>query len=381
MSYSNLERVEQNLMRDRETLKYYARKKIGGRRRLECLDTTDRQTAKGKLARWLTEKSDLDASATDLKLSALIESYLAARRGTADVASDDSRAKIFRASFLRGIGVKVSAIRTSDLSTWIEAQRQKRNWKARTFNHFRLFLKGLFDLAVADRVLSESQNPFKPKIIKRRKPDPVFRRIPTLDQFAALVAFIGREKGTVTQERFGKNVSHRGGSNEARQFTALLGNAGIGQAEAASMRVRDLGSEADRHLNFTRQKTKKQFRVPIYPWLRPLVAELRAQHKLSTPETRVFTIQNVKTPLASACRNLGLPHFTQRNLRAMLIKRLHRDENIPAKQIALWQGHTDGGVLIQTIYTEVFCDTDAAGEQAYLDGMENVVQFASAAAA
>jgi hypothetical protein len=373
MSYSNLERVAENLMRDPSTLKYYARKKIGGRRVIHCLQTTDRQTADGKLANWRSEKADLDVGAADLKIGGLIEKYLGTRRGAADVASDDSRAKIFRATFRRGLGAKVSAIRTSDLKDWIEREAAARKWKGRTFNHVRLFLKGMFDLAVADRVLSEGQNPFKPKIIKRRKPDPVHRRIPTLAQFAQILAYAGRGKG----EGSGK----RSGSTEARQFLSLLGNAGIGQAEASGMRVRDLGAT---HLFFIRQKTKKQFRVPIYPWLRDLVAELRAKHANSGADEHVFTILDVKTPLASACRNLGLPRFTQRNLRAMLIKRLH-DMKIPAKQIALWQGHTDGGVLIQTIYTEVFCDSDAAGERAYLDSLEaapgKVLQFDAAIAA
>jgi len=39
---------------------------------------------------------------------------------------------------------------------------------------------------------------------------------------------------------------------------------------------------------------------------------------------------------------------------------------VPVKRIALWQRHRDGGRLIQEVYTEVFCDTDKAAEQADL---------------
>lgn len=373
-----LDRVAQNLYRDRVTSTYYGMKKVSGRRKLHSLETTDRVTAAGKLARWLGELADADASASDLKLAALVNKYKAVRAGQAvsTVRNDTVFADRFVATFERGMGVKVVDIRTSDLSAWITGEATKSGWEPRTFNHYRLFLKGIFDLAVQDRVIVKAQNPFDPQFIKRRKPGHVFRRIPTLEQFTAIVAYARREPGDPKAKG-----SDPGGSRHASQFIELLGGAGVGQAEAASMVVRDLGvTGPDERLVFIRQKTKKRFQVPVYPWLRNLVAELRDDHKLSTPETPVFTIKDVKTPMATACRNLKFPRFTQRNLRAMLIKRLH-DLRITPKQIAAWQGHTDGGVLIQQVYTEVFCDSDRTAERANLALLEEkVVPFETVAA-
>jgi hypothetical protein len=69
--------------------------------------------------------------------------------------------------------------------------------------------------------------------------------------------------------------------------------------------------------------------------------------------------------LRHACRRLKLKRFKQRELLAMLIKRLY-DAGVPVKRNALCQGHRDGGRLIQEVYTEVFCDTDKAAEEADL---------------
>ncbi|MEO6754646.1 MAG: hypothetical protein ABIP85_22950, partial [Chthoniobacteraceae bacterium] len=59
------------------------------------------------------------------------------------------------------------------------------------------------------------------------------------------------------------------------------------------------------------------------------------------------------------------PHFTQRNLRAMRIKRLW-EQGVDVKVIAQWQGHSDGGKLILTTYTEVFGSNSESYERAQL---------------
>ena len=140
----------------------------------------------------------------------------------------------------------------------------------------------------------------------------------------------------------------------------------------------DIGTDK---ISFVRQKTKRSFQVPIYPWLRPLVGKLQqVRRKDANDESCVFSIRNAGKALENACKRLEYPHFTQRNLRAMCIKYLY-DAGVPIKRIALWQGHSDGGKLIQEIYTEVFCDTDAAAETADLALLTNskVIKFSSAA--
>jgi len=120
--------------------------------------------------------------------------------------------------------------------------------------------------------------------------------------------------------------------------------------------------------------------VPMYDWLRPFMERLRerAGGKPAHDE-RVFKIDDAKHALGNACKRLKLPHFTQRNLRAMLIKRLH-DAGVNVKLIAKWQGHQDGGRLIMEVYTEVFGDNDAAMEAAELaKAAGKIIPFQAAA--
>jgi integrase len=188
-------------------------------------------------------------------------------------------------------------------------------------------------------------------MIKRRRLDPVRRNIPTEEQFRALIENVRQEE--CSGEKYA-------------DFLDFLGRAGVGQAEACALEWRDVSATK---MRFVRRKTRVAFEVPIYSWLVPLITKLRSRSPAD--QGRVFDVQDAGKALRRACRRLGLvegkqrPKFTQRSLRAMLIKRLY-DAGIPVKRIALWQGHRDGGKLIQEVYTEVFCDTDQAAEDADL---------------
>jgi integrase len=147
--------------------------------------------------------------------------------------------------------------------------------------------------------------------------------------------------------------------NESADFAEFLGLAGVGQAEAVGLKWEDIDLKAGR-INYVRKKTKTAFHTPVFAWLKPLLTKLRKEGATSGP---VFKIKNVKKALAAACRRLGLPHFTQRGLRAMRIKRLW-EAGVDVKIIAQWQGHRDGGKLIMTIYTEVFGSSSDSYERA-----------------
>lgn len=88
-------------------------------------------------------------------------------------------------------------------------------------------------------------------------------------------------------------------------------------------------------------------------------------------------MDSVKHSLTSACKRLGLPHFTQRSLRQGLIGPLWKS-GVDRKMIARWQGHSDGGKLITDTYTEVFGSDDEAYEQMQLaKAAGKVVDFAA----
>jgi integrase len=351
---SRIVRVADNLYRDPKNHRYYGVKKIGGARRLHSLDaTTDRKTAEGKLKDWLDDLQNVgNGPDKHLTFHALLEKFLASRaaKSAHTRENDESFARVLRQTFRLGMKIPVRNIATSDLLTWLNKQAAARGWRGRTFNHYRLWLRQIFDLAVADGVLDEVSNPFKTRFIRPKKRDEVTRKIPTLEQFGRIIADI-RESDY--QPKRGQ---------ESANFLEFLGLAGVGQAEASALRWRDISGDK---IWFLRRKTGKKFYVPIYTWLAPLIARLRAARTSDDEQERVFSILEAGKALENACDRLEYPRFTQRNLRAMCIRRLY-DVGIPVKQIALWQGHSDGGQLIQQIYTEVFsADLDTA-EKAYL---------------
>lgn len=116
-------------------------------------------------------------------------------------------------------------------------------------------------------------------------------------------------------------------------------------------------------VRYTRHKTGRVFNHPIYPWLRPLLERLLAENKAA--KGRIFKMKDVRHSLTAATCRLRLPRFTQRSLRAFLIRRLWAS-GVNVKLIAKWQGHCDGGVLIMKVYTEVFGSNDKAYGQAEL---------------
>jgi integrase len=308
-------------------------------------------TAIGKLGAWLKKLEAADPTAVDLTLEVLLENFLAARAGKSlkTQANEKWFAKILRKTFLPGTGVAVRKIKTSDLLKWLNHEAAAGNWGPRTFNRARLFLRQLFDLAVADEAITDSTSPFRAKQIRPKKPEKVRRNIPTDEQFEAIIANVRAQRD---------NPDHE----ESANFLEFLGRAGVGQAEAASVKWRDINGEK---ITFVRRKTQREFQIPIYPWLKPLMARLHAARTSDDGEQNIFKIKDAGHALDNACERLSLPRFTQRNLRAMCIKRLY-DARVPVKRIALWQGHSDGGQLIQQVYSEVFSDGDAAAEAADL---------------
>jgi integrase len=358
-----LENVAANLYRHRENGSYYGMKKIGGRRSLHALETKDRFTAKAKLRDWLGELEDTDPGNADLTLAGLLEKYQSARTDIAPATKVGEAGRIasFRALFPRPMDTLVARVRNSDLAAWLGVVGQKNGEpkRASTRNQNRAFVRALFDFAVADRAIAQS--PFDEKICRKARRDPIKRVIPTEDEFESLVAEI-RKPGwkKVSGQHGGQRPMFQ---HESADFAEFLGLAGVGQAEAIGLTWQDMDF-ATGTIHYVRKKTKTAFSTPVYPWLKPLVEKLRGQAG-PNPHGPVFKMQNVRNSLGSACERLGFPHFTQRSLRAMRIKRLW-EAGVDVKIIAQWQGHRDGGKLIMSIYTEVFGSSTASYESTQL---------------
>jgi integrase len=343
------------LYRNTRTGKYYGTKKVAGRRKERSLGTTDRKIAERRLKDWIASLDRVDHEVEKTTLKVLNQRFLAVCRGKSDSTYTITSGILlsFEQWWPCGGKIEVRNVRTSHLEEWLATH--ERRLKNTSYNRYAGVLKQLFELAVNDRIISES--PFERVRTRWKRPQTPKRTIPTLKQFDAIVADI-------------RACRHSPYAKESADFVEFLGLAGLGQAEASALQWKDVDFVEGR-LSIRRHKTARRFHVPLYPHLRPLVERLHQEAGPRVdPEQLVFQIKDAKKSLAGACTRLGLPSFSQRNLRQCLIMRLWKS-GVDKKLIAKWQGHQDGGQLIMDTYTEVFGADDQEYEAQQLAKLES----------
>lgn len=330
--------------------RYHGVKKLHGKRREVSLRTADRKIAGRRLREWIMNLHRVDREKERTTFSQLITTFVATNQGKSQ------STRIHHASLIKrieqtwrfGMDIEVRDIRPSHLEEWLALHEAR--LRNTSYNRYAGCLKQMFDLAVKDRIVGES--PFAQVKTGWKRPQTPTRLIPTADQFHAIVDSIRSQKFTDHAE-------------DSADFVEFLGLAGVGQAEAASLKWGDVDWENQR-INFRRQKTQVTFAVPIYPDLLPFLQRLQMERGGLPPSRHVFAIKDAKKALQAACDRLAYPRFSQRSIRRFLIGRLWKS-GVDRKLIAKWQGHRDGGKLIMDTYTEVFGDDDSLYEQQQLE--------------
>jgi len=354
------------LYRHTLTGRYYGMKKVHGKRKERSLDTADRKIAERRFREWVANLEKVNSEVEKTTLKQLHQKFIASTQGKSDSNACIVRGVIrdFEAWWPHGLDFQVRNIRPSHLEEWLA--RHERRLKNTSYNRYAGVLKQIFKLAVRDRIISES--PFDQVTTQWKRPQVPVRLIPTLGEFQAIVTSIRSQRCSPYAE-------------DTADFVEFVGLAGLGQAEAASLTWGDVDFVQGR-MSITRHKTDVSFTVPIYPHLKPLMVRLRAKTGgKAMPVARVFKIKDAARALNAACERLGLPHFTQRNLRQGLIMRLWKS-GVDKKLIAKWQGHQDGGLLILSTYTEVFGSDDGEYERLQLAKLApppNIVKLEAAA--
>jgi integrase len=149
-------------------------------------------------------------------------------------------------------------------------------------------------------------------------------------------------------ERVLDDVKLRGNKESYLQLKFML-LMGVGQAEAKDF----AGGAVDWQENqimFIRQKTKKPFHVPIYPWAGDFIrTEIAPRLKPGTP---VFNWRNPRKALETACKNLGVVSVDIRSLRRTLIIHLI-EQKMDIRLIAKWQGHSDARLILSRYGTHI----------------------------
>jgi len=156
---------------------YYAIKKVSGKKKTHCLETTDRKLAERRLKDWIQDIDRIDSSATKTSLEILLGKFSSANAGKAKKtqATNDSILKIFRETWKPGLDMHVCDVKPSHLAEWL-GQHEGR-LKNTSFNRYAGFLKQVFEIAVADRMIARS--PFDDVKTKWKKPQKPIRKVPT----------------------------------------------------------------------------------------------------------------------------------------------------------------------------------------------------------
>src|SRR5438093_2983040 len=287
------------LYRYNPTGQYFARVRFRGKLYSKKIDTADYELAKRKLAEFKRDLERTDATKGNTSFAKLLDDY-AETLGGADSTKEDKRhiiAKLKETWF----GVDTLPLRTvkpSQVTAWLSKYYGDKS--ASYYNSALSVVRAALDIAVNDKIIVES--PAKGlKYAKRKKP---IRTTPTFEQFKQIVA-------DIRAQRFNADAE------QSADFVEFLGLAGLGQAEAASIKRSDVDLDAGRIIVY-RHKTDVGFVIPIYPQLRPLVEKL-CEGKAHN--ARLFSINEARKALSNACKRLSFTQFTHRSLTRMFITR------------------------------------------------------------
>jgi integrase len=310
---------------------YYARVRHGGNLHRKSLGTTDYVYAKRLLAEFKSNLGRTDPNQGNTTFGAVLDRY-AKTLGQLKPSTVENKLRIVALlkRTWRGVDrMPIRLVKTSDIKAWLSKHRTA---SASTYNQAITVIRDALQLAVEDRVLADSPA----ANIKYQKPDAPLRSTPTPEEFNSIVA-------DIRSQQFNGH-----GAETSGDFIEFMGLAGLGQAEARSLKRGDVDLNKGTITTF-RHKTSTGFQIPVFPQLRPLLEHLCEGKK---HDEHLLSIDNAKRALEGACNRLGLPRYTARSLRRMFITRAI-ELGVDVKVIAQWQGHKDGGALILKTYSHV----------------------------
>lgn len=325
-------RVAEGLYRNTTSGLYSAHFRCGSRVIKQSLETTELAVAKRKLRDLRNEAEGLNTEKQDETVRQLAERHfkLQAHLSRSSQTKKRRMMESIRDRWPGGSDILVRRVRPSETEQWLNEATKGR--RAATRNEWLFFLKGMFQRAVLDGVIT-----LNPAVhLKPKKRDSVQRNTPSLAEFESIVAFI-RE-----------NRNHR--HVDSADFVEFLGLSGLGRGEAAKLTIGDVDLKRGQ-IRVRRLKTDTVFHIPIYPQLRDLVERL-VQVSRGNPGANLLQVAEAKKSLDTACRALRFPDYTHISFRRMFITNAI-ERGVDVKTIAEWQGHRDGGKLILDTYSHV----------------------------
>ncbi|MEI6535200.1 MAG: tyrosine-type recombinase/integrase [Verrucomicrobiaceae bacterium] len=339
-SQVSFEKVGECLYRNPSSGTYYAVTKVRGKQIKASLKTKNLTEARRKLKDHKASITRIDQRAAKNSLAHYADVVLGDAASKTDKTSKNKKraVELIKMKWPGGSGVAITEVKPSEIRIFVQTVAGGFGWSYKNF--LLSVVRNCFITAYDDHAIVEipgERGNRKESVWKR---DPVKQAIqltPSIEQFRAIVASIRAQQFADTRE-------------ETADLVEAEGTLGLGQAELANL-TRKAVDIQNNTIQILRIKTKKPFVIPIYPQAKALIAR-RLEKTHNDPEARLFSIRDAKVAVASACRRLNFPKFSQRDFRRMFITEALRG-GVNVKVIAELQGHQDGGKLILGTYSDV----------------------------
>jgi integrase len=226
--------------------RYFARVRYCGKLYRKSLETDDSALAKRRLAEFRRTLERTDAASGKKSFAAVLDEYSRTLIGASSTV-EDKRVIIgkLKSTLFGAVTLPLRELKPTQIKAWLATHYGHKS--ASYYNSALMLVRGALEAAVRDRVISE--NPAKD--LKYRKRKTPIRLTPTFEQFKQIVAEVRSQKFNQVAE-------------QSANFIELIGRAGLGAAEAASLTPADVDFQAG-HIIAYRHKTSAGFVVPIFP--------------------------------------------------------------------------------------------------------------------
>lgn len=334
-----LEQVSEGLYQHSHSKEYYGRFWCRGKRIQQKLGTTESPCtslaeARRRLRDLKSSTESVDPSKFNKTLEKVIDEYEAVLHCAKKTrVYKNLHIKRLRTEFPHPPSTKIRNIQKTDVQKFLA---QYNRLAPTSWNAILTVTRDVFQHAVEDGVIPHSP---AASITYRARKDKNKKLIPSFAEFEAIVANVRSQKYADT-------------AKVSADLIEFMGLAGLGQAECNDLTWGDINFKTSK-ITIIRKKTSKEFWIPIYPALLPLLKRLNEERpEEKQPTDKVFSIKDPKVALDNACKRLSLPKYSARAFRRMFITRAI-ELGVDAQTIAAWQGHRDGGQLILKVYARV----------------------------
>jgi integrase len=353
----------QHVYRHRKSGRYYVRAYRQGREVWKALGTTNYEVAKGS-ARETLKEIQKSRILTDALLSGRPTVGEVAELYRENVRTDVTTKQSTKGYHLQTVdalfrswpelqSTRLSAVTEAQCRQWAAnylkskrasghgwKEQAKRTISASRFNSTIDTLRKIFEIGIRNGIIL-----FNPaKTIGKVSPKQKSIRIPTREQFAALVSDIRNAKGAVSQC--------------SADLVEFLAYTGCRIDEARWVRLTDLDRPRKRifisgHPDSSTKNSEGRW-IPIIPPLERLLAELAANPRYPRSAKRkeggyVLAVCECQKAIDRACNRLSIQRFSHHDLRHLFATRcIESGVDIPT--LSRWLGHKDGGALAMLTY-------------------------------